>query len=410
VRCLLILLGLAGCLWAETPDPAQWEYRRKLTVKSPGVLHLVRLGPEILAHAQPDLADVRVMWQDGALPYAIETLSGSVEEQRFAARLTDQVKTPEGAVRFTLQAPAAARHSRVRIETAERGFRRKVKLESSDDGKAWDTVLDDGYVMVHEQDGSVWEALEVDYPASTRPYLRVTIADWPDVKTLAGAALLLRTVRAPLRQTVREFTPKAEQGENPKESLLRMDFGEKPAPWSSLRVETAAKAFHRPARVSVSGDGKLWRTACAGVLFRTGKSETVTIECGEQRARYARLHIYNRDDEPVAVSKVAVEALVRMARFIPREEGEHSLWYGNPKAKPVSYDLAIVLDRDAPIERIVLIPGPERRYGDFLGEIKPWTEKHPVVLYTAVFAAAALIAAFTLRAMKKIAAKEQRGS
>ncbi|MBN8731500.1 MAG: DUF3999 family protein [Acidobacteria bacterium] len=410
MRSFLILVGLAGWLMAETPDPAQWEYRRKVAVHSPGVLHLVRIGPKTLAHAQPNLGDVRVMWQDAALPYAIETLSGSVEEQRFAARLTDKVKTAEGSVRFTLRAPEATRHSRVRIETAERGFRRKVKLESSDDGKAWDTVLDDGYVMVHEQDGSVWEALEVDYPASTRPYLRVTIADWPDVKTLGGAALLLRTVRAPLRQTVKEFTPAVEKGENAKESLLRMEFGEKPAPWSSVRVETAAKAFHRPARVSVSDDGKLWRTACSGVLFRIGKSETMTLDCGEQRARHARLHIYNRDDEPLAVTKVEFEALVRMVRFIPREEGEHSLWYGNPKAKPVSYDLAIVLDRNAPIERIVLIPGPERRYGDFLGEIKPWTEKNPVVLYTAVFAAAALIAAFTLRAMKKIAAKEQKGS
>lgn len=410
MRCLLILLALAGSLPAEQLDPAQWEYRRKLAVKSPGVLHLVRISPEILAHAQPDLADLRIVWQDAALPYAIETLSGSVQEQAFNARLTDQVKTPDGSLRFTLRAPEATRHSRIRIRTSERGFRRKVKVESSDDGKAWDTLLDEGYVMVHEQDGSVWEALEIDYPASTRPYLRVTIADWPDVKTFLGADLLLRTVRAPLSQTVREFTPAMERGENARESLLRMDFGERPAPWSSVRVESPAAAFHRPARMSVSSDGKLWRTACSGILYRIGKSESLALDCGEQRARYARLHIYNRDDEPVAVAKVLFESLVKMVRFIPREEGEHSLWYGNPKAKPVSYDLAIVLDRDAPIERIVLIPGPERRYGDFLGEIKPWTEKHPVVLYSAVFAAAALIAAFTLRAMKKIAAREQKGS
>jgi len=97
-------------------------------------------------------------------------------------------------------------------------------------------------------------------------------------------------------------------------------------------------------------------------------------------------------------------------KFIPHQAGEHSLWYGNPKAKGVSYDLAVVLERGAPVERITLVPGPERRYGDFMGSIKPWTEKHPTVLYGAVFAVAALIAAYTLRTMKKIAANQKEGS
>ena len=69
-----------------------------------------------------------------------------------------------------------------------------------------------------------------------------------------------------------------------------------------------------------------------------------------------------------------------------------------------------ILDRDAPIERITLVPGPERRYGNFIDEIKPWTERHPTILYGAVFAVAALIAAYTLRMMKKIASNQKSGS
>jgi len=395
---------------AQAIDPAQWEFRRKLIVKTPGVLHLVRLDAEALAHSEPDLADVRIMQQEVALPYAIETLTGSVREERLSPAMSDKARTAAGELRFTLRVPAGARHSRLKLIATDEDFRRAVHIESSEDGKTWDVALERGYVMVHEQDNRKWEALEVNYPATTRPYLRVRIADWPDPRTLTAATLLLRTETQPLMLTVREFAPSPDASTDPRETVLRADFGERPAPWSRLRIETKSTAFYRAARVEVSGDGKLWRTAGSAILSRIGNVSELALDAGEQRARYVRLHIHNRDDQPIAVDKLVFESLVRMLKFIPREAAEHSLWYGNPKAKPVSYDLAVVLDRNAPIERITLLPGPERRYGGFIETIRPWTEEHPAVLYGAVFAAAALIAAYTLRTMKKIAANQKRGS
>ncbi len=407
MRCFCLVLALVSCLPAQTIDPAQWEFRRKLTVKAPGVLHFVRIDPEILAHSQPSLGDVRVMYEATALPYALESLTGSIHEERLAPVMSDRVRTAAGDLEFTLRIPKATRHSRLKIETIDNDFRRNVVIETSEDGKKWDVALERGYVMRHSQDGQQWEALEVNYPGTTRPYVRVRIAGWPDPKTLTGATLLLRREIPALMQTVREFTPSPAPTANPGETLLRADFGDRPAPWSRLRVETKATAFYRAARVQVSDDGKLWRTAGYGVLSRIGDSTELTLHAGEQRARFARLHIYNRDDQPIVIDKLIFEVPARMVKFIPHEAGDYSLWYGNPKAKGVSYDLAVVLDRDAPIERVTLVPGPERRYGDFMGAIKPWTEQHPTIFFAAVFAVAALIAAYTLRMMKKIAAKQK---
>lgn len=410
MRRSLFVLALAWSLPAQTIDPTQWEFRRKLTVKTPGVLHFVRIDPEILAHSQPSLGDLRVMQEATALPYALETLSGSSSEERLSTAMNDKVRTPAGELQFILHIPKAVRHSRLKIQTTDKNFRRAVHMESSEDGKKWDVALERSYVMKHEQDGQRWEALDVNYPAMTRPYLRVRISDWLDPSTLTSAALLLRKEVPAVMQTVREFTPTPDPSATSGESLLRVDFGERPAPWSGLRIETKAIGFYRAARIEVSDDGKLWRTAGYGVLSRIGNSSELTLQAGEQRTRYARLHIYNRDDQPISIDKMIFEVTARMVKFIPHQAGEHSLWYGNPKAKGVSYDLAVVLERGAPVERITLVPGPERRYGDFMGSIKPWTEKHPTVLYGAVFAVAALIAAYTLRTMKKIAANQKEGS
>lgn len=406
----LLALSLASLLLAETPDPSKWEYRRRLAVSSPGVLHLVRLGPEILAHARPDLADLRIVHQDTPLPYSIETLSGSIDEQSHAATITGRERTADGELQFVVRAPAATRHSRLRLLTSERGFQRAVHLESSIDGKSWDTLLDRAYIMVHEQDGATWKALDIAYPPSTQPYLRVRIGGWPDPRTLTGAVLLLRKETRPLMQTVRESKPEPETPPDPTVTLLRLDFGAKPAPWSRLRIDTGSQDFLRPARVTVSDDGKSWRTACSGVLVHSAAAQEFTLPCGDQQARYARLYIYNRDERPIRIDGITAEALVRMLRFVPREKGEHSLWYGNPGATPVAYGLAIIPGRDSPIERIVLVPGPERRYGDPLDAIREWTGQHPAILYGAVFAVAAIIAAYTLRLMKKMAARGGAGN
>lgn len=409
----LLALALASPLLAETSDPAQWEYRRRLTVSSPGALHLVRLGPDILAHARPDLADLRIFHQDTPLPYSIESLAGSATEQSYAATIMDRTRTAGGELQFVVRAPAATRHSRLRLSAAGGGFLRPVHLESSLDGKSWETLIDRAFILAHEQDGVTWRALDLVYPPSTQPYLRARIGDWPDPRTLTGATLLLRQETRPLMQTVREFTPVPESPPAPTETTLRLDFGEKPAPWSRLRVDTSSQSFLRPVRVTLSNDGGSWRTACSGVLFHTNAAQELTLPCGSQHARYARLYIYNLGAPPLQISRIAAESLVRMLRFVPHEQGEHSLWYGNPEAKPVAYGLAIIADRNAPIERIVLVPGPERRYGDVLGAIRPWTKEHPAILYGAVFAIAAIIAAYTLRLLRKAAAKpgaEKAGS
>jgi hypothetical protein len=411
VRRVLSVFFLTACLSAQDAnppqpaDPSQWEFRRKLTVKTPGVVHFIRLDAATLAHSQPSLGDIRVMYEGVSLPYAIETLNGRVDEQALSPALSDKVHTPAGALQFRLRLPAGTRHSRLKIITTDHDFRRPVHIESSDDGKTWDVALDRGYIMKHEQDGQRWEALEVNYPPTTRPFLRVTISDWPDPATFVNATLLLRKELPALLQPVREIVPTTDPSPNPGEQLLRADFGDRPAPWSRLRIETTAPAFYRAARVDTSNDGKLWTPIASGILSRIAETSSLTIDAGEHRARYVRIHIYNRDDQPLPVNKLIFETTARMIKFIPREPGEHSLWYGNPRAKGVTYDLSVILDRDAPIERITLVPGPERRYGAFADTIKPWTEKHPSVLYAAVLAIAALIAAYTLRLMKRIAAQ-----
>ena len=390
---LALLLILAALV------PGEWEYRRRIRVQQPGVLHVVRLDGAALRHTRPGLPDLRVVHEDEELPFSVETLTGSVRERELRPEILNRVRTAAGELQFVLRLPKPERHSRLRIETSDREYRRAVRIETSEDGSQWDVALAEGFVLDFTQNGERMRSRETGYPAAARRFVRVTIADWPDPRTLQSAVLVDREETPTALTAVAEFKP-AWKTEG-KETVGEIDFGPQPPPWDRIRVEAGGGSFHRAARVEVSADGRQWRTAGHGHLARVGSQEELTLETGEQRTRHARVRVFNRDDRPLEISKLVFEVPARVVRFIPKQEGEYALWYGNAKAERAAYDLAIVLDREAPIERVVLMPGPERRFGEFSGPELPWTERHPNLFYAILTVLAGGIAVWTIRNIKK---------
>lgn len=381
-------------------QPAEWEYRRRIRVQHPGVLHIVRLDAAALRHTRAGLPDVRVVFDGQPLPFSIETLAGTVQDRELKPQISDRVRTPDGALQFTLRLHQPEKHSRLRIETSDRDFRRAVKIETSADGKQWDVALDEDHIVDFSQNAARLRSLIVDYPASTKQFVRVTIADWPNPATLTSARLHNREQTPAILTATSEVSPAWKlEGTD---SVARLDLGAQPPPWDRIRFDAAPGAFYRAAEVQISDDNKQWRSAASGFISRTGSRESLTLYASEQRSRYVRVRVMNRDDQPMAISKLVFETPSKVVRFIPKAEGEHALWYGNPTAAAAAYDLAIVLDQDAPIERIVLMPGPEKRFGDFLGPELPWTEQHPNLFYLILTLIAGAIAVWAVRGIKKV--------
>jgi len=391
---IAILLLLAAL------QPEQWEYRRRLRVQNPGVLHVVRLDAAALRHARPGLPDLRVAAEGQPLPFSLETLSGAVRDREWKPQMIDRVRTSAGELQFTLRLSQPEKHSRVRIETNDREFRRRVKIETSPGDGKWDVAVADAYFIDFTANGSRLRSLAVDYPASTRPLVRVTVADWPNPASLSAAYLTDRQQTAAILTATAEITPKWKT-DGP-DSVAEWDFGAQPPPWDRLRLEVAPGSFYRAVEIHTSDDQKDWRLTASGVVSRTGAGEALTVHSNGQRSRHVRIRVMNRDDQPLAISRVVFETPATILKFIPKMEGEHALWYGNPKAAAAAYDLAIVLDRDAPLERIVLLPGPEKRFDDFSGPELPWTEQHPNLFYLILTLIAGAIAVWAVRSIKKL--------
>jgi hypothetical protein len=181
-------------------------------------------------------------------------------------------------------------------------------------------------------------------------------------------------------------------------------------PVSEVRVEVSQPEFHRAVRVSISDDGQQWRTAGQGDVFRIAIAqrdaaadeetrERLRVRFPEVQARYWRVQIFNRNDPPLAGLKVNLFGTPRRAVFRSDPTRRYRLLFGNPRADAAQYEMA----------RLTPVADLESAAPATLGTIAanaswvdpaPWSERHPVVLWAAIVAAAGVLAALAVQALR----------
>jgi hypothetical protein len=379
-KTILSLLCFCALLRADF-KPERWKSFRTAAAV-PGVCVLA-LDRTVYANARPDLADLRVVRGGREVPYVIETRTGSSEDTELRPETLDQSVVPREGLQLTLDLGRTARHNRLRIATAERNFRIKVRIETSADGRRWALARADGYVFDFTQGGRSINVLAVDYPLSTRRFVRATFFGWMRTDAVTGAWIADHEERAAAWQTIAVARPARREDRGT--SLVVLDLGEAGLPHSRMRIATDAPLFHRACEIESSSDRKEWRYIGSGVVYRLPDEESTILSFPEQWDRYARLRIFNGDDRPLPVQQVIFEALERRVKFLADAAGEYALYYGNPDAKAPVYDLGAVLAHGKPMPEISLAAGPERpnpAYRPPTPPVKPWTDRYPALLYT----------------------------
>jgi hypothetical protein len=97
---------------------------------------------------------------------------------------------------------------------------------------------------------------------------------------------------------------------------------------------------------------------------------------------------------------VPVEQLL----FVAAEPGRHRLTYGSASREAPSYDLACTagdLGEWAETARSARL-GPPRRLAPAGGEERPWTERHPSLLWVGLVAVVAALGALIYRALRSV--------
>ncbi len=381
-----LTLLFAGLMMADGFDSSRWQFVVPVRVAESGRLCTIPFNRPFYSRMRHDLGDLRILKGEQEIPYVIETMSGSLEERECRPEILNQSVTPDG-IQITLDLAhcgAEPRHSRLRITTPRTNFRQRVRVESSDDNRYWVLAREDGYIFDFTQDDRKLSVLTVDYPVATRRYVRATIFGWTSPGDIAAAWSVYRVERTPERTIIDAISPQRSEDRGTRSSLLTLDLGQTGLPHDRIRLEAGQSSFHRAAQLEASDDGKAWVMAAQGTLFQVPDEQSLALTYTKRYERYLRLRIFNGDNQPVPVMRVYVETPKQVMKFLPPSVGDISIYYGNPGASAPFYDLAAILVRQAPIpetQPIIGEWGTNPAYRAPAAAAKPWSDRHPALLY-----------------------------
>ena len=387
-KLVLSLLTIASLARADF-DAAHWRLRKPIRLNSTPPLSAIRMDAEIFRGSPEQLDDVRVVRDAAEIPYILQTLYGHRGDREFQPAISDQSVTAEG-VQATLDLGARAQHNRMRIATRRVNFKQRVRIETGDDGQHWAVAREDGFIFDFSEGDRHAAVLTVEYPVSTRRYVRVTVVGWTSPTDLTSAYLTYHSETAGVRDVLSTVAPASAEDAKERISTWTADIGFAGLPHDQIQVEIGPGLFYRTVEIESSRDAKAWLYVGQATISRTADHESLTLSFPEQWERYLRLRVHNGDNAPLSARRITFSGYRRVLKFPTNASGTYWIYYGNPDAKRPAYDFAQVMPTgvqlmDASLGAEQANPG----YRPPAEPQKPWSDRHPQVLY-AVLAVAVL--------------------
>ena len=124
------------------------------------------------------------------------------------------------------------------------------------------------------------------------------------------------------------------------------------------------------------------------------------MEFTEARGRYWRVVVHNRNDPPLEGLALELYGTPRHVIFQQEPQRRYRLLYGNERAERPQYELARLADPSQFEKAVVGAVGAEEVNTAWV-DPRPWSERHPVVLWVALGIVVAVLALLAIRSLRQ---------
>jgi Protein of unknown function (DUF3999) len=413
LRSTLLLLVLA----AATPSVRYFHYDRALlNTTSQSSQTCVTLDPEVFAQSGPSLASLR-LYQGAAIhPYAIS----------YAAPLhaTAKAITPlnlglrNGNVVFDATMPDGP-YSDLDLAISAHNFIATVRVTGSQLQSGPATSLG-AYTVFDFTQQKLGRSTILHLPPSDFRYLHFTISGPLHPEDITGLTTERLPAGAPKFVTVAATPEVLQKGRDsvitfavpPNIPVDRIRFSIGPSPVNlsrqvSITVQpssTSSQDETTSAPVSTYGDLLRLHTTRNG---RKIDEERLAIDApayipATTAGTQWTITIHNQDDPPLDVRSVSLQMIARNLCFDAAPAATYTLYYGDAALTPPHYDYATLFTLDKSAAHAAL--GPEQLNPLYTPrpDTRPFTEKHPALLWIALIAAILILGIIALRSAKTL--------
>ena len=408
----------------------EWSHRVSITVPDDcgkGLIELP-LSPTAFELAQQSLADLRVT--DGAgveIGYVVRIADSKAATVPLPVTLYNRAYLPGKQSSVTADFGLQVLKNRIRVVTAGANFRRRLMIEGSDDGEAWQRIREDAFLfrIPKTSASKAYDRNIVELPDNRQRYLRLTVfnaADDPERVEIEEVGASRQVAEPPETELVPgPTTIKQEKSE----TVIGIDLAWQNMPLYDLKLAFRDDNFFR--RVSVLGRNaeqrvirvsreegapvsrtveEPWTPITNGAIYRysAGGSvdESQILPLSGAKYRYLQVRIENGDDAPLLRFNGAdLRLITYYVAFQSKGARDYFLYLGNPKAGYPSYDIAHYMNRlrsEGVIRPASWSLSPNPDYG--AREVIPWSERHKWILWAALLAVGAVLGFLVYRQVK----------
>ncbi|HKV92554.1 MAG TPA: DUF3999 family protein [Candidatus Angelobacter sp.] len=395
-----------------------FKYQRPVQATGAGQHYLV-VDELIWKNARSDLGDLRLYSGQTEIPRALAVQRGSAERDRKSVRVLQQ-SLVAGKTQFLIDMTGVVEYDHIDLDLAAKDFVAQARVEGQDDphGTHWAVLAEPILYDLSKENLGQTSALRL--PLSTYKYLRVTIDAPVKPAEVLGASSEFRQEQQALWRDVasspRQGTLAEKNAPNDfngnrqaRGTLLTFAVPENvPIERLVLEVDPAQPNFRRQVEIQddrgqTIGSGEVSRIH----MVRSGQkidTESEEIEFSAVGHKGVKAIIYNGDDAPLKLQGAQLQQYERRIYFDAPQQGALTLYYGDEKLEPPVYDYAKFFQQDKNATEAQL--GAEQANAGYAGrpDERPWTERHPAVLWIAIIAAVAILGAVALRSMKSTTA------
>ncbi len=404
-----------------TPDARYFRYERPIENAPAPQQVCIALDPPVFAHAAPGLADLRVYrgspGPENEVPFAVWSAPSTEASEKSIAPLN--LGRRGGQTVFDAPMPEGS-YTDIDLAISGQDFLATVTVSGSQGESASNgTRLGDFTIfdLTHQKLG---RSTVLHLPRSDFRYLHFRIAGPVLPESVTG----LRVVRPPARMP--QFVTVAESSQFTQKNHATVIEFKVPARMPVDRIVFLVGAqpsnFSRdvqisvvptvPARVDEGVEPEVPYSASGGLLrvHRLENGHRIDEERLFVEPRQFNfdvdsawtVRIDNGDDTPIQLTDVKLEMLERDVCFGPAAAASYLLFYGDAALPAPRYDYARLFAEQPDAVRASL--GPEQGNPSYESrpDPRPFTERHPVLLWIALLLVIAVLGVIALRSMKRM--------
>ena len=413
-----MFLGLSSfiAVCADLPEKWRaWQYSRAieepdLSDSQPAEL---TLPWEMFGHCRTDCADLRIIDSHGQqIPYVLEEkYVRRIPENHGAAIIENSFVTGRYTQVIADLGDKPPNYDRVRVETGRPDFIVWAEVALSDDAKTW-RIVEARAPIARFRSRAVDGTQSIPIQALASRYVRVRISD-PDAQfPVSGISVLHEETFSFPKQSIQAAFAEEKPADST-ESVWSATLNSANQPISDVEIKTDTPEFYRALRIAGSTDGQDWQYRGSGTIYRYKQDdrvrESLHVEFPEFSGdRFVRVEVINGNDQPLSGPRIAIAGIPRTLLFRPIAGQRFRLIYGNEKADAPRYDLGNFVNSGAskPVYRVLSL-GSEEKTTNYQ-DPRPFTERHPEILWSALGLAVALIGFTAWKTLRSAGASASR--